>query len=105
MGVFDRVRPNEDFFRVRTGDGCIANGLGAWEVAYRFSYIDMFDGLPTAGAGWAADHTVGVNWYMNPFTRLMFNYVHSSDTFNRVANQTISGGNLDIYEMRLAIDF
>ena len=51
MGVFDRVRPYEDFFRVRTCDGCTATGRGAWELAYRFSYIDMLDGLTTKGAG------------------------------------------------------
>ena len=49
MGVFDRVRPYEDFFRVRTCDGRRATGRGAWEVAYRFSYIDMLDGLTTEG--------------------------------------------------------
>ena len=47
MGVFDRVKPYEDFFRVRTCDGNVATGRGAWEVAYRFSYIDMLDGLTT----------------------------------------------------------
>ena len=34
MGVFDRVRPYENFFRVRTGDGDVATGRGAWEIAY-----------------------------------------------------------------------
>ena len=77
MGVFDRVKPYEDFFRVRTCDGNVCTGRGAWEVAYRFSYIDMLDGLTTKGAGMATDHTFGLNWYMNPFTRVMFNYVHS----------------------------
>ena len=43
--MFDRVKPYEDFFHVRTCDGCTATGRGAWEVAYRFSYIDMLDGL------------------------------------------------------------
>jgi phosphate-selective porin OprO/OprP len=105
MGVFDRVRPYEDFFRVRTGDGNVATGMGAWEVGYRFSYIDMLDGLPTAGAGRATDHTLGLTWYMNPNTRAMFNYIHSFDTFNPSAGRTVSGGNLDIFETRLAIDF
>ncbi len=105
MGVFDRVRPYEDFFHVRTCDGCTATGRGAWEVAYRFSYIDMLDGLTTKGAGRAADHTVGLNWYLNPFTKVMFNYVHSIDTYNVSATRRISDGNLDIFEMRCAMDF
>ena len=37
---------------MRTADGGVSTGWGAWEVAYRFSYIDMLDNLkavPTAG--------------------------------------------------------
>jgi phosphate-selective porin OprO/OprP len=110
MGVFDRVRPYQDFFRVRTEDGSTTTGRGAWEVAYRFSYIDMLDGLTTKGAGMATDHTFGLNWYLNPFTRVMFNYVHSTDTYNAIIGTSttatrITGGNLDIFEMRMAMDF
>lgn len=105
LGVFDRVRPYENFFRVRTDDCDIQTGHGAWEVAYRFSYIDMLDGLSLKGAGQATDHTFGVNWYLNPFTRVMFNYVHSTDVYNVAAGQRISGGNMDIFEARFAMDF
>ena len=121
MGVFDRVQPYEDFFRVRTGDGCCATGRGAWEIAYRFSYIDMLQGLApsttsatTAGAGRAADHTVGLNWYLNPYTRVMFNYIHSLDAENvpivNASNKTtgsfrVFGGNLNEFMMRVAMDF
>ena len=106
MGVFDRVKPYEDFFRVRTCDGNVCTGHGAWEVAYRISYIDMMDGLTTKGAGIATDHTLGLNWYLNPFTRVMFNYVHSIDTYNTGATiNRVTGGNLDIFETRVAIDF
>ncbi|MCE5268312.1 MAG: hypothetical protein LLG00_10550 [Planctomycetaceae bacterium] len=105
LGVFDRVRPFENFFRVRTSDGDVATGIGAWEVAYRFSYIDALDDLAVKGAGHAADHTIGLNWYMNPFTKLMFNYVHSQDTYNTAATTTLSGGSIDVFEMRFAMDF
>ena len=39
MGVFDRVRPYEDFFRVRTCDGnvCTGHGAGKWRTASRTS--------------------------------------------------------------------
>jgi phosphate-selective porin OprO and OprP len=105
LGVFDRVRPYENFFRVRTCDDCVVTGRGAWEVAYRYSYIDMLDGLDVKGAGMATDHTFGVNWYLNPYTRLMFNYVHSCDTYNTAPGVRVTGGDLDILEARCAMDF
>ena len=105
LGVFDRVRPYEDFFHVRTCDGNCATGWGAWEVAYRFSYIDMLDNLTTTnGAARAADHTIGLNWYLNPYTRVMFNYVHSQDTVV-ASSAVIPNGSLDIFMMRLSMDF
>ncbi len=105
LGVFDRVRPYENFFRVKTCDGNVETGRGAWEVVYRFSYIDMLDGLTKTGAGLATDHTFGLNWYMNPFTRVMFNYVHSTDTYNKSSTQRITGGEIDQFMLRFAMDF
>jgi len=96
-GAFDRVKPYENFFRVRDSDGGVHTGLGAWEVAYRYSYLDLADGNITGGM--ASDHTVGVNWYLNPYTRLMFNYVNSAVTRGGML------GDIDVYEMRAQIDF
>jgi phosphate-selective porin len=67
--------------------------------------MDMLDDLTVKGAGRVADHTIGLNWYMNPYARIMCNYVHSLDTFNVAAGTRISGGSLDIFEMRFAMDF
>ncbi len=98
-GAFnDRVRPHENFFRVRGEDGCAITGKGAWEVAYRFSYVDLDDGIVAGGQ--AGDHTIGVNWYLTPYTRMMFNFIHSeADT--AVADD----GKMDIFEMRAQVDF
>lgn len=70
-GAFSRVKPFEPFFRVRTEDGCVQTGKGAWEVAYRFSTVDF------GGAGNVNNHTIGVNWYLTPYMRLMANLIHS----------------------------
>lgn len=64
-GAFDRQKPSSVWDK--------SGGTGAWELALRFSSIDLTDG---AIAGGEEDNiTVGVNWYLNPATRLMFNYV------------------------------
>jgi phosphate-selective porin OprO/OprP len=100
-GTFDRVRPFTNFFRVRTNDG-VETGWGAWEVGYRYSYIDLVDLDAGVNGGIANDHTLGVNWYMNPHTRLMFNYVlcHSTNDYG-VKPLT----DMSVYEMRFQIDF
>ncbi len=104
-GIFDRVRPNENFFRLCDASGNLCTGTGAWEVGYRFSYVDFLDGLvATNGAGRVWDHTVGVNWYLNPYARVMFNYVNSRA--DRVTGGTlIPNGHMDIFEVRAQVDF
>ena len=106
LGVFDRVKPFTNFFRVRTCDGDVVNGWGAWEVAYRWSYLDVLDDslLTTNGAGQVTDHTLGLTWYLNPFTRLSWNYVMSNA--DRVTGgNLITDGHLNTFEMRAHIDF
>ena len=99
MGRFDRVKPFTNFFRVRTTDGCVETGRGAWEVAYRYSWIDLDEGGILGGI--AADHTVGLNWYLNPYTRMMLNYVHSDDSPQNNGPNTY----IDAIMMRAQVDF
>ncbi len=97
-GTFDRVRPFENFFRVRGEDGCAITGKGAWEVLYRYSYVDLNDGAVAGGR--VGDHTIGLNWYLTPYTRMMFNYVHSE-----ADRGVLDDGRMDIVEMRAQVDF
>ncbi|MFQ5718997.1 MAG: OprO/OprP family phosphate-selective porin [Acidobacteriota bacterium] len=62
--AFDRVKPAENF-----GKG----GKGAWEIAVRYSMADLSDTGVLGGE--LDDLTFGVNWYLNPNTRFMLNYV------------------------------
>ena len=64
-GAFSRVKPKKNF----RSDG----GLGAWEIATRYSQIDLSDGGLRGGR--LKDITVGLNWHLNPNTRVMWNYV------------------------------
>ena len=60
LAGFGRVKPNNNY-----GE----NGWGALEVAARFSAINSQED------GSLEDITFGLNWYLNPNTRMMLNYV------------------------------
>jgi phosphate-selective porin OprO/OprP len=67
-GVFDKIKPKKNF------NGFGKGGAGAWELAARFSNIDLNDGGITGGE--EDNVTLGLNWYLNPNLKLMLNYVH-----------------------------
>jgi phosphate-selective porin OprO/OprP len=96
--VFDRVKPIEDFFRVSTADG-VCMGRGAWELKARYSWLDMTAG-PTGTRGNESCFDAGVNWYWNPYTRMMFEYLH--EDVNLLTG--VDGAN-DNFGMRFQIDF
>jgi phosphate-selective porin OprO and OprP len=98
-GRFDRVKPFGNFFRVRDESGSVEMGRGAWEVGYRYSWIDLNQGGILGGI--ASDHTFGVNWYMTPYSRLMLDYVHSIDA----PNNDRAGTYVDVIAMRAMFDF
>ena len=62
LSGFGSVKPNNNY-----GE----NGWGAIELAVRRSSMD----LTILNAGTLEDITVGINWYLNPNTRVMLNYV------------------------------
>ena len=61
-----------------------SGGLGGWELAARVDHYD-FTGAPHGGDGDA--YTVGLNWYLNDWSRLMFNYIRWY-TDNKVGSYT-----------------
>lgn len=85
-GSFGRVIPKSDF------DG--KSGTGAVELAVRWSALDLTDGAIRGGE--VENLTLGVNWYLNPSTRVMVNWVRSD----------VRGlGDARIVELRFAVDF
>ena len=97
-GIHKRLEPFEDFFRVRTKSNGIQTGLGAWEVAARFSNIVLND--KNIQGNNLTDFTIGLNWYLNPYTRWKFNYVRAFLEDIRVGNSLT-----DMYGMRFDYDF
>ena len=69
------VRPNTPFWLVRDGSGRICSGLGAWEIAARYSYLNLNDG-PVQG-GILTSETFALNWYLNNNLKVQFDYVHT----------------------------
>jgi len=90
--TFDRPKVKKNF---REG------GPGAWEIAARYSSIDLEDGI--AEGGKQDDITLGLNWYFNPNTKLMFNYIRA--LIEEPAQSAAERGNLDLFQMRAQIDF
>jgi phosphate-selective porin OprO/OprP len=86
VAEFGRIRPARNFGQ----DG----GLGAWEVAARFSYLDLND--DDIRGGRVCDVTAGLNWYLNPNVRVSWNYVYGDAHDSGFANT---------FQMRLQVSF
>lgn len=86
-GGFDRQKPKSIFGK----DG----GTGAWELVLRLSSIDLTDGGIDGGE--QDNYSLAVNWYLNPATRMMVNYVH--------ADVEPGGASADYVLLRWQVDF
>ncbi len=85
-GTFGNVKPKRNF----QDDG----GSGAWELATRYSYLDLSD--ETIDGGWLRDFTFGLNWYLNPNLRVMWNYIFAESS---------DAGEMNIFQWRFQIAF
>lgn len=84
---FDRVKPIKNF-----GE----NGSGALELALRYSFIDGMDTDKMSNV------TAGLNWHLNPATRVMANYIISNVKNN---TQFLGEGQFNAFQMRFQVDF
>ncbi len=107
-GVLGRIKPLCPF-----GE---CGGMGAWEVAARYSYIDTnpvgkfgtvnaFSPAQTGPGGVIPfggavnDVTMGVNWYLNTYTKVQFNYIIAN--VNRGGVSSV----VDVLAVRAQLDF
>ncbi|WP_310991546.1 OprO/OprP family phosphate-selective porin [Aequorivita marina] len=84
---FGRVKPKKNFNKKD-------RGAGAWEIAFRYSNTNLTDAYIAGGK--QTDITLGLNWYINPVTKLMINHVWAN---------TDNQGNANILQGRIQIDF
>ncbi len=88
-GVLGRVVPCNNFGR---------DGIGAWEIAARWSMLDLNSNDIRGGR--MNTTTLGTNWYLNKYTKFQFNYIHA------FLNSPANGDNeADVFAMRAQIDF
>ncbi len=66
--------PFTNFWAVRTQDGPLCLGWGAWEIAARYNYLDLNDGGIQGGR--LQEFNFGVNWYLNVNWKMQFEYIH-----------------------------
>jgi len=96
-GKFGRVSPKNP-----VGKG----GIGAWELAARYSTIDLDDGDFKGGE--EDNITVGLNWYTNKHVRFMANYVITDTDPTSQDIQDDQGEDddeLGVFQLRAQIDF
>jgi phosphate-selective porin OprO/OprP len=88
---------------VRDENGNLSWGWGAWELAGRFSYIDLNDGtLNRIQGGVMEGFTLGLNWYLNTNLRCLFDWVY--DHRDDVPTGTIPGWTSG-FGMRVQLSF
>jgi len=114
-GVMDyNVKPFSEFFGVGPHYGIC--GWGAWELAARWSWLDLSarnvnttnyalpNPTPTTpvspNPGAVNESTVALNWWWNQYTRVQFNWIHSM-----LDNNARGYSVMDIYAARFQVEF
>jgi phosphate-selective porin OprO/OprP len=97
MGIHRVIVPYSEFFLVRGRRGAI-RGRGAWELAFRYSKIDLTDENILGND--LQDFTVGLNWYWNGYARTRFNYIRAF-----LDDPTVGRSVTNIYGVRIDFEF
>jgi phosphate-selective porin OprO/OprP len=113
-GTLGKLVPFTDFIPLKR-DGI--KGWGAWEVAARWSVIDLrnpddldghyydsatntFTGTSKAGNGVLNDSTIGLTWFLNVHTKVQFNWIHAM-----LDNSAKGFSTADLFVTRVQVDF
>ncbi|RLS54254.1 MAG: hypothetical protein DWH91_12590 [Planctomycetota bacterium] len=105
-GAVDRIQPRHSF---APWNHDRVSGWGAWEIAGRWSYLDLND--KTIRGGTVTDLTAGLNWYLNAYWKMQFNYIHSMPRYTPQSgpagtpDSPFAKSTLDMFDFRCQIDF
>ncbi len=101
-GEFKRLTPKNNF-SPKNG------GIGAWELAARYAYINLSDGsLTSPGAvngGKQHSFSAALDWYVNPLIRMSFNWTHIVDTGASTDLFNQEGKGLNAFTLRTQFAF
>jgi phosphate-selective porin OprO and OprP len=102
-GTIGRVKPFRNFAPFTADDpNCEETGWGAWQVAARYSFLDLTDNDIRGGVG--NDFTLGLVWYFNPYSSLQFNAVYG-DIRDHSPTGGFTDGHFTALGTRLRVDF
>lgn len=90
--TFGRVKPKNNFSIGKPG-------WGALELAARYSTVDLTE--EDVNGGEQYNITGGLNWHLNPNTRIMFNYIYA-DLEDRAG---VDDDDINIFQARFQVDF
>ncbi len=102
-GVFERVKPNENFFFVKNRCDGRCLGAGAWQVGMRYNYLDLND--KNLNGGILHNLTTGLNWFWNPNAKMQFNYTATYRDVSQTVEFPAGSGWIHGFGTRFAIDF
>ena len=98
-GSIARFKPKQNFsWNKKWSEG---RGTGALQVAVRYSELDLNDSDAGIAGGEQESLTVGLNWELNPMSRIMYNYVHA----NFSSGVGADNGSLNSNLIRFQVDF
>ena len=98
-GSIARFKPKQNFsWNKKWSEG---RGTGALQVAVRYSELDLNDSDAGIAGGEQESLTVGLNWELNPMSRIMYNYVHADFSSGVGADNGTLNSNL----IRFQVDF
>ena len=101
-GTIGRVRPLSNCSLVNRARGGAGPGWGAWQVALRYSHLDLTD--EDVRGGIENNLTFGLVWYFNPNAALQFNAIYG-DIKGHEPVGGFTGGHFTALGTRLRIDF
>jgi phosphate-selective porin OprO/OprP len=97
LGSFGEAQVFSPFLRPDKGSQA-GRGWGAWEATLRWSDLNL--NSKDLQGGYLDATTAGLNWYLNPYVRFMFNY-----SLNNLDNPEKGRSDLNVFNTRFDLHF